>query len=350
MKGDKLLEMTDKISFVSKYLLAYIVVVGTIWAFIEMFSYFKPEILRTALGDFWWVLYLGPLPFILFVAYRAYFNREPQAEWVAMINEYVDDVKIYGSVEKEPRINLSNHYALTKHDKAEAGKINHEPNDLLALVDSEPIIIHSPVVFQAKSIRFNELTVLRKYNRHSYILSSSVVLVCQKLRVIVLHHRSSDSVSYPDSLHTIGGAFDPSKDRRSLIRTAHREVDEETEASVLFESTPPMILALEKPTRFLQLVFLGANISPTQCNNLINNWEGHGIVKIHFDDLRNQLSSTLNVTDATGTCRTVGWVPSGKAHVLAWLAFGAPGAGLNPLFGKLNAKELFQDIVSRAKN
>jgi len=45
-------------------------------------------------------------------------------------------------------------------------------------------------------------------------------------------------------------------------------------------------------------------------------------------------------TDLSALLLRDDWVPSGKAHVLAWLAAGAPGAGKKPIFGGLTATQL----------
>jgi len=61
------------------------------------------------------------------------------------------------------------------------------------------------------------------------------------------------------------------------------------------------------------------------------NWEGH-VEEVLFKDL----SQTL---------RDPSWVPSGKAHVLAWLALGAPG-WYRGVFGTRSAQRLFNAALA----
>ena len=67
-------------------------------------------------------------------------------------------------------------------------------------------------------------------------------------------------------------------------------------------------------------------------DRIIANWEGTPEC-ISYDDLPVLLTQK-------------NWVPSGKAHVLAWLAFGAPNAGVMARFGGTSPKKLFQDTVA----
>ena len=335
----------EYINYFWRYAIAYAISIGGLWGTMEMYSYFKNDELRNLLGDYWWTLYLTPLPFIFAFILRDFYRRTPVRGWEALINNHLSDVKVYGSVQEEPRVEIVDNYIMSADEIDEATKNRPEINDLHAMCSDEPVLIQRPVAFHVKTLDFASLKVLRKRDKHEYVLSASVVVVCRKRKMLILHHRSKDSATYPDSLHTLGGAYQPNVDGPSLVKTGKREVLEEIGASVLAEEVPPMVLALESTTRFLQLVILGANITGRQCDNLSSNWEAEGIVKIPFDDLRRRLIESIRIKDSSGKEREIGWVPSGKAHVLSWLAHGAPGAGLKPSFNGLSPEALFNDIV-----
>jgi 8-oxo-dGTP pyrophosphatase MutT (NUDIX family) len=324
----------------------YILVVSAISSAMGIYTYFTGDQLKTAFGSYWWI-YVFVLPALAVAAVLLYQNliKRSAANWEARINNYLTDVKIYGTVSEEPVIEIVGRYELNEGEQKLVTQQKFKVNDIHGMVADEPMLLHSPVILSARTLSYGTLELLRQSDRHQYILSSAVVLVCPKREVLIVHHRSLDSRTYPDAIHTIGGAFQPSVDRNSLKRTAHREVDEETEASVLVEDEPLMMLSLERSTRFLQLVFLGASISTKQCDNLRGNWEAEGIIKIPFRDLRRHLTEPVTLQRADGTVRVIDWVPSGKAHVLAWLANGAPGAGTRPTFGGLSPLALFEEIV-----
>jgi hypothetical protein len=93
-----------------------------------------------------------------------------------------------------------------------------------------------------------------------------------------------------------------------------------------------MIAAKELSTGFVQLVFLGFAAKASALKQLDGNWEGNPLL-FPFDSVPGLLLKSED------------WVPSGKAHLLAWLALGAPNAGPSPKFGKLTPGELFETAI-----
>lgn len=269
-----------------------------------------------------------------------------ESTWVKLINDKIQDVKVYGSVQKVPKINIIGSAHLTSTERLEAQALKPAFNDMHALVESEPFLTNtSQVIFNAKILNFAELSILRKNDSHDFILSACVVMICNETRSLIVHHRSSDSATYPDCFHTFGGAYDPQRDKKNLFLTAKREIHEESQASVLYEDTPPMIIVLEKTTRFLQLVFLGANISKKQFEELEENWEGKRLLTISFDDLGAFMTDPIATDLAKGGKREISWVPTGKAHVLAWLALGAFGTKQDETFNSLSPIDLFLHLT-----
>jgi hypothetical protein len=141
----------------------------------------------------------------------------------------------------------------------------------------------------------------------------------------------------PGSLHTIGGAYSPPHidghegDRTSLRRTAVREAGEESDAAFALDRIP-MVVFRELQTGFIQLAYLGVNISAEEKRNLKPNREGT-LVYVSFDELPHVLRHERN------------WYPSGKAAILSWLALGAPNAGWLGSFGGLKPTKLFSQEV-----
>ena len=281
--------------------------------------------------------------FLLKIIIRIFGNKSVE-NWEATIERAIPDVKIYGVVPEEPKLELVGPYQPTSEQQNAADLLRPtiEINDPHAMLVDDPELLHSPVKLRANTLDYALLEVLRKEQKQKHIVSAGAVIVCPKARMLVLHHRSKNSRTFPDRIHTTGGAYQPPNvkpgvdfDSLSLKSTAQREVKEETNAVIACDGSPPMLLAEERSTRFFQFVLLGADISVNQLNSLHENWEGEGIVKVEFDELRSLLVSPPKP-----------WVPSGKAHVLAWLAQGAPGAGWFPKFGKLSPQELFVDVMS----
>lgn len=267
----------------------------------------------------------------------------PITNWEATIERAISDIKIYGVVREEPRLEIKGPYPLTDEQTTAIDLMRPtiEINDPHAMLIQEPDLMHSPVHLRAQTLDYAALEMLRKEEKHQHILSAGAVIVCPEARTLVFHHRSTRSRTFPDCIHIIGGAYQPpgvrpgvDYDSLSLKSAAQREVKEETNAVITCDNFPPMLLAEERSERFFQFVLLGTEISANQLKSMKENWEGEGIVKITFDQLRAFLVAPPKP-----------WVPSGKAHVLAWLALGAPGAGRHKKFGKLSPQMLFHEVI-----
>lgn len=263
-------------------------------------------------------------------------------EWQSAIQQTISDIKIYGVVHDEPTLQFAGPYILNDEQTAARDilRATTEVNDPHAMLIQEPELLHSPVRLQAHTLDYATLEILRKENKHQHIVSAGAVIVCPEARTLVFHHRSPHSRTFPDRIHTVGGAYrppgvQPGDFDLSLKSAAQHKVRAETNAVITCDNCPPMLLAAEISERFFQFVFLGADISVNQLKSMKENWQGAGIVKVSFDQLRGFLVAPPRP-----------WVPTGKAHILAWLALGAPGAGRRPKFGKLSAQMLFDEVVS----
>ena len=106
---------------------------------------------------------------------------------------------------------------------------------------------------------------------------------------------------------------------------------EEIQMALPGDQFPPILVAKELATGFIQVVFLGFGVGPRTLDRIQANWEGEPL-RIPFAQLPMLLQQQ-------------NWVPTGKAHILAWLALGAPNAGPKPEFGGLSPAQLFDAIV-----
>ncbi|MCB2262648.1 MAG: hypothetical protein LGR52_06880 [Candidatus Thiosymbion ectosymbiont of Robbea hypermnestra] len=262
-------------------------------------------------------------------------------------NEYViteinrqplNDINIKNFYAHQPRIencgsfffNDSQQLAVSK--KSQLLQSENRPNDPHAILACDPIWQSDPVVFHVNTLDYAGVLTLREEGIKPRIISSSAVFLCPELRKLIVQRRGKVD-TFPNKLHTIGGAYIPSvgsgvsPDRKGLLRTLARELSEETQAFFPIDNVPPMMVSTEVSTGFIQLVLLGVSLSKRSVDDMEGNWEG-SIEQIPFD----QLPSVLSSRD---------WVPSGRAHILAWLGIGAPNTAKRQLFGRYSAKELF---------
>lgn len=260
-----------------------------------------------------------------------------ESEWVSLLNK-IPDVKVYGLIGKVPQINIDGEYHIEDEDREavdqKAKTLTHE--DIQAVVEEEPEIDGIPLIFRAKKLRYAAVSVLRNKRKNPFVLSANAVLVCPEMSRVIVDLRSNQTDTYESVLHTVGGAFEVAKDNVNLKRTAMREVLEEVGISTSIDARTPILVSQEISTRFLQIVFLGVHVPKNELSNVESTWESASLIQIPFDRLKEYLVDENNFS----------WVPTGKAHVLAWLACGAPGCQEGTKFGGKTAKQLFRDITS----
>ncbi|GMV39811.1 MAG: hypothetical protein AMXMBFR64_15270 [Myxococcales bacterium] len=209
-----------------------------------------------------------------------------------------------------------------------------ETNDMHALLDGAPALDAEPVSLFYETLDFATVQALRESGVRPRLLSASAVVLHPSEPALLLHERSLESATYPRAFHTMGGAFQPETGRRSgdrsLEDTILRELHEESRLWPVREAWP-VVMTEEIPTGFVQYVALG--VRATTCTP-VENWEGKGRW-IPFDALEPWL------------LRAKKWVPSGKLHVLLWLAAGAPGAR-DARFGGRDAHGLLAHVLERS--
>lgn len=282
-------------------------------------------------------------------------KRQQQAQnWAARLtSEFHGRVRVFGITPSLPTVRVEGAYELPPELRDQADEERRrmagtQPNDPHAILTGEPVWTDNPVVFTARTMDFADVSVLRRAGTLPPLLSADAVIFCAETQELVLHRRSDSSATFPGGLHVIGGAYIPASpgreaDRHNLIDTARREAFEETRATLVWDEPPALLLSQEMETGFVQVALLGVNISARHIQTLENSTEG-SITRVSFADLPHRLRDEC-AADAHAIHR--GWVPSGKAHVLAWLALGAPGMKKQPRFGNLSPVALF-DLCVRA--
>lgn len=215
-------------------------------------------------------------------------------------------------------------------------------NDPHALLNHPTNYFDSPITFHYKTTDFATICALREIQEKPQIISAGVVAINEEKRTLFLHRRTPKSATYANALHIIGGGYAPlSTDERvkddgySLKNTMTREFSEEFRIQVNIPKNIKILFGKESDTGFIQIVALGATVDSDDIDKIHTNWEGDKVL-LEFDDLYDKL-----------TDKNEFWVPSGKAHILIWLALGAPSCHPNTKFSGYSAKELFDKIIGQ---
>ena len=285
---------------------------------------------------------------------RSFFPSKPLPMWKERLNHFFEnDVRIYTSTENTPIIHNEGKYTLPKEQAERAAEIakNLRENELQSILTQIPDWNSKTIQFRVRTIKYADLLALREIQLPN-VLSANVLLICRKNREIILQRRGSQPYvkTYWDCLGTFGGGYDPRehKDADSLLLTAIREVWEEARLPWA-PPHPHLIIAEELTTGYIQIAYLGVNIS-TEARELIRPRIVEGTpVYFSYDELAENLklpvekSHNFRLDGNSGQ----GWVPTSKAHILAWLAHGAPGAGRKAKFAGLTAHQLFNSLVPK---
>jgi len=211
-------------------------------------------------------------------------------------------------------------------------------NEPHALLESYTDLGNTPIVFDAKKTYFSTILCLRDKNIKPNIISAGAVLIDNEKKVLIVHQRSLNSATYPGYYHILGGAFLPKMNNYSttydttLKYTVIREIAEETNSEIEIKNLNDVryrTFSEELTTGFIQYEFLGATVNIK--GNGHGNWEGN-LIHIPFSELEDKLIK-LN------------WVPSGKMHILAWLALGAPNSNY---FKYNDARKIYHSVIGKA--
>jgi hypothetical protein len=251
-------------------------------------------------------------------------------------------VVFHSEIRSEPEIVLLGELELNDEQK-ERRKVHllriqerEIQNDFHAILVNEPNWGIDPVRLEVRHVDYAGVCALRDTGVRPPILSSNAVIVCEGDEELVIQRRGHDVATFPDHLHTFGGAFIPQVHAKSvaddnLRTTFEREMLEESKFALGDDGPLPMVLAQEVPTGFIQLIRIGYNIDPSRKNRLKATWEGQ-VQYIKFDHLLREMQHDK-------------WVPTGLGHILAWLALGTPGLKSPPRFKRMKSNKLFEAIL-----
>lgn len=267
-----------------------------------------------------------------------------------LINSKFDsEVEIYKIFEdKMPPIIIRNSFdisgILNEEDVAvENQKLNLEgkPNEPHLLLKEHSDLSIENIKLYVETAKFDVIRSLRKKDIKPSILSAGGVLIDPEKKLLIVHSRSLESDTYPGFYHILGGAvlgkeFEKSSTYDHKISdTVKREINEETESkieNVKLSNVKYRTYSKELKTGFIQFEYLGivCNIA-SDLSDFNGNWEGD-IQVIKFEEIENSL---INLN----------WVPSGKAHILVWMALGAPGSNY---FSYKKARKIFNNVIEKS--
>lgn len=257
-------------------------------------------------------------------------------------NLFEGEAEIIRFIAEQPRLAhvaelklSSNLHSLAVKYREEILPFQKKQNEPHAVLCEEPIWVNEPIHLKFKRTDYASICALRDVGEKPKILSGGALIFCSEKREIYLHQRSEKTDTFKRRLHIFGGNYIPPHwvhdDEYSLIRTAKREIVEETSLGLTWSKETPMVMGREIETGFIQFVLLGVDIPTDDTETLLRkNWEGE-VVKLSFDRLEEFLLSD-----------NINWVPSGKLFVLAWLAAGAPNLGPRARFGCRSARNLYE--------
>ncbi len=256
--------------------------------------------------------------------------------------EYKIDIKDKELLEKMYKLSKIKEKTL-RHNEIQT--ILHKDVDVTTIHNLNEIDVLHLKYSYVSAIR-KTITSLDKYRRKSpQVITAGTLLVCPKKRQIVVQHRQ-DTETHPDHYHTFGGAyrkteffkgtdFNIANDRNSLKFTLVREVFEETNIILNKDNIyDEYCVVRQNDDGYIQFYSICAKITSADMDNLQGIDEGN-VVIIDFDDLEEELMEK-------------DWVPSGKMHILIWLAFGAPYTGYFERFGCLSAKKLYEKVIQNS--
>ena len=243
-------------------------------------------------------------------------NLEPEVKYC---DKYTSDEISYDDILKKSRDITDNGFT----------------NETHVLLKNYTDLDSSKVQLEAEYTDFSMILALRDKNIKPEIISAGAVILDNKKEELIVHIRSEKSATYPAHYHILGGAFSPVVNEygamgdRSLSHTVQREIAEESNLTISIndiQSIRYRTFSKELATGFIQYEYLGLTVDVN--DSLTGNWEGD-ILPIKFSELENKLN-------------TLTWVPSGKAHILAWLALGAPNT---KYFTYEKARDIYESIV-----
>lgn len=199
-------------------------------------------------------------------------------------------------------------------------------------------------VITYQRLPFSVVMALRAQGHLPRFIAASAIPVDYERRTLVLHRRGPSMKTYPDAIHTVGGAFVPGEDV-GLFQSLQRECGEEAGIEIARDLAfsdpgyvPSILIGEELSTGSVQIVYLHRSfqrVGDPRCS--ARAFDEGTPVFLGFDELPEILEYPQ-------------WVPSGRLHVLAWLrqlAFHPGCSHLHARFARRDAHELLTECLSR---
>ncbi len=200
------------------------------------------------------------------------------------------------------------------------------------------------------STNYIGIRTLRKLGYKPQIISAGAITISPIERKLFFQQRGNKVATYKHSFHIMGGNYigkiteglevSTDKEDIDLSRTIFREILEESSVNTNEYDckTGLYSIGIEDDTGFIQVEAHAVCLLNEQDINhdkehtdITANWEG-GIYSINFDSVEDFLKYTYDR-----------WVPSGFAHVMIWLALGAPYAP------ELDGKRVYESVLKHIK-
>lgn len=219
----------------------------------------------------------------------------------------------------------------------ETSKSLRRANDCCGAVVDSQNWDDQPLSIDYVPLVYSQILAIRE-EKPIYMISGNAFLFSEERKTILLQRRSSSVIAYPNKLHSFGGSFiPPNRDKISdltgIDQTARREVFEETGISFHIPKNTPIIVLDEFTIHYIQIAFIGINITEAQFYDSQENWEGK-IVEISFDDLETRMK---NYDD---------WTPSGWIHTIFWLILNCPNSTTELRFNEKTGRQLADDLLT----
>ncbi len=282
-------------------------------------------------------------------------NNIPSSDFAVLIG-FTGILPIPNTLDEKYEIDIEDKELLKemyKLSKKNEKTLKHNEIQTILHKDVDVTTIHNlneidvlPLKYSHVSAIRETITSLDRYkNKSPQVITAGTLLVCPENRQIVVQHRQNTE-THPDHYHTFGGAyrkteffeeidFNIANDRNSLKFTLVREVFEETNIVLNKDNIyDEYCVVRQNDDGYIQFYSICAKITSADMDNLQGIDEG-SVVIIDFDDLERELMEQ-------------NWVPSGKMHILIWLAFGAPYTSFFERFGGLSAKKLYKKVIQNS--
>lgn len=258
----------------------------------------------------------------------------------AAINKaFAGKATLIEAIQGEPILEVLGDLQIDKAVRSRANEIARERqhNSKNAVLLDRGDLAHQPAKWRVHLTPHTTVVALREQSRLPNVLSANALICCSKLNEVYLHYRSETVDTKKGKLHIFGGSYEHSlfkNDEESLIRTAEREVREESGASISIPKNWIGFVATENDTGFVQINYCGIEVAADSIDAAKKRFRAEGdVLACSFLELETVLTKTESP-----------WVETGKAVLLAWLAIGAPTTA-KPGFSATKAKQMYRNVM-----